>query len=395
VSLADIERLGSIARKADRRIVGLMSGTSLDGLDVAVCTVTGAGLKTKVTLDAFTTIPYSAEFKERVLASFARKTVELCELTVLNAVIGRQHAALIDQALRSFGIERSSIDLIASHGQTIYHAPHSLHGRDGEPNATLQLGDGDHIAYGLGIITVSDFRQKSVAAGGEGAPLAAYGDVLLFADEKEPRCLLNMGGIANLTYLPAGNSIEGRAFSSDIGPGNTLMDAFMRQHFGRPYDADGRVAALGQVIGALLERLLQDPFIALPFPKTTGPEHFSLEWFEAHRAAFSTKPKDAMATLNAFSARTIADGVRHAMPEGAVIASGGGIHNRLLMGNIKAALPGYRFTTTEAFGIDPDAKEAVLFALLANELIGGDPDFFRGRIAGAPAVTMGKISLPG
>ncbi|WP_460501901.1 anhydro-N-acetylmuramic acid kinase, partial [Hymenobacter agri] len=223
---SSLERLYRISNQPSRRVIGLMSGTSLDGLDVALCRLEGHGAGTKLTLEQFQTVPYSEDTKQRIREVFARDTVSLEFLTLLNPWLGRLHARAVLACLEKWQVAPAEVDLIASHGQTIYHAPRHQHQRPNfDLHATLQIGDGDHLAVATGIITLSDFRQKHVAAGGEGAPLAAYGDFLLLSSPDEERLLLNLGGIANFTYLPRAGGDATTAFSTDTGPGNTLLDA--------------------------------------------------------------------------------------------------------------------------------------------------------------------------
>ena len=201
-----------------------MSGTSLDGLDVALCHITGSGLSVAVQVEKFATVPYPEAFREEIRSVFAKQTIDFQQLCLLNPYIGIRHGSMVLDCLQQWQISPDEIDLIASHGQTVYHAPKKQHGLAQYPNATLQIGDGDHVAVTTGIITISDFRQKHVAAGGEGAPLAVYGDYLFFSKKGENRILLNMGGIANFTYLP-GSQEANEVFTTDTGPGNTLLDA--------------------------------------------------------------------------------------------------------------------------------------------------------------------------
>lgn len=391
-----IGRLAALAEEPQRTILGLMSGTSLDGLDLALCRLEGSGCDTRFSLERFHTIPYTEAYRRRVLDVFAQDRIDTLDLVLLNAIIGRTHARMILDTLDGWEVDPSSVDLVASHGQTVFHAPRSLHGRGDAPNATLQLGDGDHIAQLTGIITASDFRQKHIAAGGEGAPLAAYGDVLLMTDARAPRILLNVGGIANFTYLPPRGAQE-KAFSTDIGPGNTMMDAYMRAyHPPATYDRDAELARQGTAHPGLLAALLDDPFLKAPFPKTTGPEHFSLERFETLRQQVDRDigHADAMATLNRFSAEAVAEAVGRLPGQPDIFLSGGGARNPLLREQIMSRLPGHRIDDTRALGIDPDAKEAILFAVLANELVAGEPGVFERILDNAPSVSMGKISLP-
>jgi anhydro-N-acetylmuramic acid kinase len=394
----NIQHLYEIANKPTRKVIGLMSGTSLDGLDIALCTITGAGNTTKVSLDEFITVPYTPNLKEKLLTVFSQKTVSLEQLCVLNPWLALQHANMVNEALKQWGMQSTEIDLIASHGQTIYHAPKSLHPEDVFGPATLQIGDGDHIAVATGIITVSDFRQKHIAAGGEGAPLSLYGDYLLCAHETENRLLLNIGGIANFTLLNAGGSLS-QVFSSDTGPGNTLMDAYTRKYFeGLAYDKDGIIAKSGKINEPLLQSLKSDSFFKVAFPKTIGPELFNLDYIIQAQMALGTmlSHEDVLATLNMFTAQTISESISKVVGDQSVYTmyiSGGGMHNHLLMEHLKQLLPSITIKSSMEIGILPDAKEAILFALLGNEAVAGTP-LLAGGNATKVATTMGKISFP-
>ena len=395
---AQLSRLFAIAAKPARRILGLMSGTSLDGLDMALCSIEGSGLSTRVTLEHFATAPFGEEVKEKIRQVFAKKNIDFQHLTLLNAWLGRYHAELVCRQLTAWGLSPADVDLIASHGQTVFHAPRILHALPDYPNATLQIGDGDHLAVHTGIITLSDFRQKHVAAGGEGAPLAVYGDYFIFTDAHENRILLNLGGIANFTYLPASGRAE-EVFVTDTGPGNTLLDAFAQEFTGSAYDLDGRLSLAGSISRPLLQALKEDAFFEAPFPRTTGPELFNKDYVRLAQQRSGTaalSAPDLMATLSRFSAETVAEAVLKVCKPGQVYhlyLSGGGMHNPSLVQNLQACLPDYVMKTTDLLGIAGDAKEAVLFAVLANETIAGGDTFFGNR-PGVPSVSMGKISLP-
>jgi anhydro-N-acetylmuramic acid kinase len=394
-----IQQLYAIAAKPSRKVIGLMSGTSLDGLDVALCELSGDGLNTGIKLLQFTTVDYDSSYKQRVKAVFSKREVDLQAVTLLNPWIGLEHGRMINQCLAQWQLSAADVDIIASHGQTIFHCPKRQHNLPDYGNATLQIGDGDHLAMASGIITLSDFRQKHIAAGGEGAPLAVYGDYLLFSSSAENRIMLNIGGIANFTWLPQTLDAEA-VFSSDIGPGNTMMDAFIQQHYpGKYFDENSALAKAGKVSKPLLDALKQDGFFALGFPKTTGPEVFNLAYLASAQQVSGTAQlshADIMATLNCFSADMIISAIKHTtakLDKFVIYASGGGIHNPLLMSQIQAALPGVSIKTTADLGINPDAKEAVLFAVLANEcLVGGKQKFSNAR-EGIPGVTMGKVSF--
>lgn len=394
--LKQIEKLKHVASKNERIIIGLMSGTSLDGLDIALCKVAGSGHQTHLELLHFITQNYSEEYRSRIRAVFSRKIVDLQQLCALNAWIGQLHAQLINDALKRWNITATEVDIIASHGQTVYHAPQSLTNDMSWPNSTLQIGDGDHIAVQTGIITISDFRQKHVAAGGEGAPLAAYGDTILFSDDTEDRVLLNIGGISNFTFLPNRNSkIE--AFATDIGPGNTLMNQYMFQQYHLEMDTDAKVALSGFVDEKLLAALLKESFLGYCFPKTTGPELFNLDLLSRVQKETKTTHlpvENVMATLCHFTAESIIEAINRLHHHGhlSVYISGGGIHNPLLLELIKKGLPDIKVSLFNELGLNGDAKEACLFALLANEsLSASDTDY---RLQNSPNICMGKISLP-
>ena len=374
----------------------------MDGLDVALCEISGAGESTEVTLLNFDTVDYSEEIKAEIRKVFAKQTIDFQHLALLNEWIGVLHANMILDCLKRWNVAVDEVDLVASHGQTVMHAPKILHNQEKFPNATLQIGDGDHIAVKTGIITLSDFRQKHLATGGEGAPLAVYGDYFIFGKKGENRIMLNMGGIANFTYLPATMNPE-EVFVTDTGTGNTLLDAFTRQYFPeKAYDKNAEIARQGAVNQFLLDELKSDSFFKTAFPKTTGPELFSIDYVKKAQAKSNTEQisvNDLLATLTRFSAETIAEAVNFtvnntniSIQNFNVYMSGGGMHNPLLVSWLKELLP-CNFLKTNDLGISGDAKEAVLFAILANETVsGGESDF--GSRRGIPSVSMGKISFP-
>jgi anhydro-N-acetylmuramic acid kinase len=391
----NLQKLFTIAQKEEKLGIGLMSGTSLDGLDIALCKFTGNGAGTDFELLQSTTLPYDDRFKLEVQQVFAKRHADLEKVCLLNVYIGSFHAGLILQALAKWHIEPSEVDFIASHGQTIYHAPKHQHKQPGYGNATLQIGDGDHIAVKTGILTISDFRQKHIAAGGEGAPLALYGDVLLGSKAGEERILLNIGGIANLTYLPADGDTS-KILCTDIGPGNTLIDAACRAYFDMPYDEDSAIAKAGKVNETLLEDLLHHPFFNETLPKTTGPELFNLEFVanaQQTSRSFNINKTDLVTTLSAFTGRTISNFIKthFNIPGLKIFVSGGGARNPYVLKYLKNALPDAEIANTRQLGIDPDAKEAILFALLGNEALCGEPI----KIGDNAAVLMGKFSFAG
>lgn len=398
----NINALYKIAQKETRKIIGLMSGTSLDGLDVALCAISGTGENTAVKILEFETINYTEDVKNEIRKVFAKQTIDFQHFALLNEWIGILHAEMVNDCLTKWNIPAQEVDLIASHGQTVLHAPKFLHQQEKFPNATLQIGDGDHIAVKTGIITLSDFRQKHVAAGGEGAPLAVYGDYLLFSKKDENRIMLNMGGIANFTYLPASLNAD-EVFVTDTGTANTLIDIYTKHYFPeKSYDKDAEIAQSGIVNQDLLTELKNDTFFQKSFPKTIGQELFNFEFVQkalskANLTAISAQ--DLLATLTRLSAETIAEAIVFVVKNTGtpiedfkIYMSGGGTNNPLLVKWLKELLPS-SFFKSDDLGILSDAKEAVLFAVLANETVaGGDYNF--GSKKGIPSVTMGKISFP-
>lgn len=398
----NIQNLFTIAQKTERNIIGLMSGTSLDGLDVAYCKIAGSGSNTKATVVHFTTVPYDEATKAEIRKVFAKKTIDFQHLALLNEWIGILHGKMVLECLEQWQLTSHDVDLIASHGQTVMHAPKSLHQQDKFPNATLQIGDGDHLAVTTQCITISDFRQKHLAAGGEGAPLAVYGDYFLFHSRTENRILLNIGGIANFTLLPKSEPFTS-VFVTDTGTGNTLMDAYTRLHFPEiSYDKNAAIASKGTINERLLQTLKSDTFFSVAFPKSTGPELFSRAYLDKALIVSKTlelNVADVLATLTRFSAETIAEAIIEVTEKRldknsstTIYASGGGIHNPLLMTYLKELLP-YSVLPIQLLGIDGDAKEALLFAVLANECVAGTLNNSQHNHT-IPLISMGKTSFP-
>jgi len=384
-----------------RIILGLMSGTSLDGLDMALCHVTGHGPATSIKVEKFKSVAYQADEKARLIALAFREQVSLADLTVANVWLADLHGRLILAALQEWGMDPAEVDCIASHGQTLFHAPSGWTDDQGERHATLQIGDGDHLARATGILTLSDFRQKEIAAGGQGAPLAPYAEALIYSGEN-PRLLLNLGGIANFTWLPAKGSVGNEIHFGDTGPANTLMDRTVREYFPRQskgYDPGGELAAQGEVHPGLLAAFKSHPYFSLPCPKSTGPETFGENFLKEGLAKAGIKqitgdhtPSagtmlngfDLLATLCRLTADSVVETLGRELPqitdmsqgEWEVVVSGGGSENITLMRQLREALPQGKWPPLEMvsdpLGITPESKEAVLFAVLANESLWGE-----------------------
>src|SRR5690625_2520123 len=342
--------------------VGLMSGTSADGVDAALVDFTAPA---QPRLLAARTSPWPHDLRERLVAlGQDDKALTLDEIGELDVRIASGFAAAVGALLSGAGVDAPQVAAIGSHGQTLRHRPLGRAG-DGRDSFTLQLGDPSLLAERSGIAVVADFRRRDVAAGGHGAPLLPALHAALLAHPGQDRAVLNLGGIANLTLLPAGVDAGSPVRGFDTGPANGLMDAWCQRHTGQRFDRGGAFAAAGKVDQALLQRLLAEPFFAQPPPRSTGRDQFNLAWVEA-RLAGSEAPADVQATLLALTVRTVADALRATQPQTTrLIACGGGVHNPVLMEGLAAALPGCALETTAAHGLDPDCVEAMGFAWLA------------------------------
>lgn len=340
--------------------MGLISGTSADGIDAALVSFGS----TPILLCARTT-PYSEALREDVLRySQANAKVSLDDIGRLDTRLGHAFAVAAEALIVESGVDRSAIRAIGSHGQTLRHRP------EGDAPFTWQLGDANVIAERTRLTTVADFRRRDVAAGGQGAPLVPAFHAAVFAAASEARAVLNLGGIANLTLLPRTGPVRG----FDTGPANGLMDAWCLRHLGHPYDDQGRFAATGQVDAPLLAALLIEPWFALPPPKSTGRDQFHLDWLEAALARRDLAPADIQATLGALTVRTVVDALQREQSEtGRLLVCGGGVRNAWLMRQLSAALPAVTVESSAAHGIDPDFVEAMAFAWLARETLEGRP----------------------
>ena len=345
--------------------LGLMSGTSADGIDAALVRFEGEGRALRCQLVHGRTFAWDEATRTRLVAlGQGADTVSLDALGALDATVALAFADAALALLQDAGVPRGRVRAIGSHGQTIRHRPQA------DPPFTWQLGDGNVIAERSGIDTVADFRRRDVAAGGQGAPLMPAFHAALLGSPQEDRAVLNLGGIANFTLLPVGGEVRG----FDTGPANALMDAWCERHTGRAYDADGAFAASGQVDAALLARLLADPWFALPPPKSTGREHFHLDWLQARMGETVLPPADVQATLLDLSARTVADALQMTQPDTRrVLVCGGGVRNAVLMARLAAYLPQAIVESTAMHGLEPDYVEAMGFAWLARETLAGRP----------------------
>lgn len=340
--------------------LGLISGTSVDGIDAALVRFSPAP-----ELVAAHTYPLDDALAEQVLRlSQARSVVLLDDVGRLDSALGEALAAAASHLLSECGVTAVEVTAIGSHGQTLRHQP------EGAFPFTMQLGDASIIAERCGITTVADFRRRDVAAGGHGAPLVPAFHAATLSDPRENRAILNIGGIANLTLLPAGGIVRG----FDTGPGNGLMDAWILRHHDQRFDHGGGLAAQGRADDGLLQSLLSEPWLSLPPPKSTGRDQFHIEWLDARLAGRTLSTADVQASLSVFTARTIADALRSSQPDCIrLLVCGGGVHNPVLLRNLAQQLPGVSVESTAAHGLDPDFVEAMAFAWLARETLCGRP----------------------
>lgn len=344
--------------------LGLISGTSVDGIDAALVRFQGASAQARPELIAGHTYGWTPDLRQQLVALGQHAhTLSLDDVGALDTRIGQAFAEAASSLMDAAGIARKCVLAIGSHGQTLRHHPH------GNAPFTLQLGDANIIAEHCGVQVVADFRRRDVAAGGHGAPLVPAFHAAILHTPSEDRAILNLGGIANVTLLPAQGAVRG----FDTGPANGLMDAWCLHHTGQPYDAGGAFAAQGHVDAELLARLLAEPWFAMPPPKSTGRDQFHLGWVQAALRG-AEAPADVQATLLALTARSVADALQHSQPSTQrVIVCGGGVHNPQLLQALREVLPNSIIESSAAHGLDPDFVEAMAFAWLAREHLAGRP----------------------
>jgi anhydro-N-acetylmuramic acid kinase len=353
------------------RVAGLISGTSVDGIDVAI-----VDIDEEIRLVAHDTIPYPAEVRSAIV-SVSNADTHTANIARLNFIVGELFAEALTATCAAHGVE--SVELIGSHGQTIFHEGDAVEYAGRTVASTLQIGEGAVIAERTGILTISDFRVADMAAGGKGAPLAPFLDYRLFRSDTVGHVALNIGGIANITVIPAGAAPD-QVIAFDTGPGNMIMDALAP-----PFDRDGEIARSGRVNEALLEQLLADPFYRRPPPKTAGREQYGAEFIQRTGIDITTAAE--------LTAWTIALAISQFSGIDEVIVSGGGAHNGYLMERLRALLE-QRVVTSAEYGVDVDAKEAVLFAVLAYESYQGQPCNIPSATGARRAVALGKLSRP-
>ncbi|HPG39212.1 MAG TPA: anhydro-N-acetylmuramic acid kinase [bacterium] len=388
----------SLCEKPAKLVVGLMSGTSADGIDAALVKIRDCGTETRLELLAFNCFPYTPQQKEMILKFAVADMVSLDEFARFNVFLGHLFADAALMLIRKSGFQLSEIDLIGSHGQTIRHLPKPEHFLDCLVSATLQIGEPAVIAQRTGVITVADFRPADIAAGGEGAPLVPLFDYLLFHSENSNRVLLNIGGIANVTILPK-NCTPEQVIAFDSGPGNMIVDNLCKTFFARDYDQHGDLAASGKVNYTLVNQLLQDEYLLSPPPKSTGRERYGIAYFQKIielARVDNLSPLDLLATMTFFTVKTISTALQtfYPQPVDEIIVSGGGVNNFMILRHLQDLLPATRLSTSDQHGVPADAKEAVCFAVLANETIHQRPGNMPSATGATRPVVLGKVCLP-
>ena len=387
------QQIQKIARKSKMRVIGLMSGTSADGVDAAIVDIS----RGKVRLLAFETFPYRATLRRDILSLCRPESARLEDICHYNFVLGEVFADAVIKLCSESGIALNSIDLIGSHGQTIYHNPRGR--RDGRTviRSTLQIGEPSIIAQRTGITTVADFRPRDMAAGGEGAPLVPYADYVLYAHKRLTRAVQNIGGIANVTFLPGGGT-QDDLIAFDTGPGNMVIDGVVRLISGgkQRYDRGGKFAARGTVDKRFLSEMLRHPFLRRRPPKSTGREEFGADFTERVYRMGTRKglaDADIVATVTSLTAQCIARAYRQFLPAvpDEMILCGGGANNPTLVEMLHDGLPEVKMLSTDDFGISVDAKEAVSFAILAWATIKGLTNNVPGATGAEQSVILGKI----
>lgn len=374
--------------------VGLISGTSLDGIDVAICRIDGHAQEASVELLAFDIVAYPEPVRAELLALYEDQQNAVARLCALNVVVGQCFADAARAQLAQAGIDPGEVEVIGSHGQTVWHQPEADAQNPLIVPSTLQIGEASVISAVVGAPVMADFRVADMAVGGQGAPLATYLDWALFSDPGMSRCVQNIGGIGNVTWVPAGGAVDD-VIAFDTGPGNMLIDALVARltDGAQTFDIDGAIGLQGTGDGELLARLLADPYLDQAPPKTTGREYYGSAMVEDMLSDREVSA-DVIATATAFTAHSIADAYRRWLPElpDEVYVNGGGARNPLLMRMLADALDGIPVRATDELGINADAKEAVAFALMAHDSLAGLPTNIPGATGAGRAVSLGKLT---
>ncbi|MCF6137734.1 anhydro-N-acetylmuramic acid kinase [Pseudalkalibacillus berkeleyi] len=388
-----LKKLTAIVESNRKLAVGLMSGTSLDGVDAALVEIKGFGPGTEVKLLAFDTTPYSVEEREQLIELCDPKKSTVEKICKMNVVLGDLFGEAALNVIKKTGYLPKDIQFISSHGQTIYHWP--------EERSTLQIGELANIAAKTGILTVGDFRPNDMAYDGQGAPLVPFVDRLLFSHETKNRILLNIGGISNLSVVPAISEINREVSAFDIGPGNVLIDGAVRRLTGKTFDENGDLAKKGTIHDKLLESLIEeDQFLQIKPPKSTGRELYTedrLGQILMKAKTLNLSMEDTIATITAYTVEMIVQSLslyihkEHTIDQ--LIVSGGGAYNEAIMDGLRNSLP-YKVSKMDDISFNGDAKEAIAFTILGNQFLHGETNNLPSATGASQSVIMGKLALP-
>lgn len=373
--------------------IGLMSGTSLDGVDAVLVDIEGTGLDTKVEVVAFNTYEIPSEIKEEIKKACLVSESSSALICSLNFKLGYLFSNAVKNICKEANINTEDIEFVATHGQTIYHIPKSI---DNYIPSTLQIGEPAVIALENNVKVISNFRTMDIAAGGEGAPLVPYSEFILYGGRGEDIALQNIGGIGNVTVIPGEKDMR-KVYAFDTGPGNMMIDEACQRLFGVKYDKGGEIASRGKINKAMLDKLMSHPYISAVPPKSTGREDFGEDYVISLLDEYSELAKeDIIATLTAFTAESIVDSYKkHVIPKvnlKKVIIGGGGAHNKTLLNFIQKGLDGIQVLTQEDVGYSSDAKEAIAFAILGNETLHGNPSNMPSATGAKEHVILGNIT---
>lgn len=370
--------------------VGLMSGTSLDGVDAALVEITGVNETTQLELLKFNSYSFTEDVKARIKAALSVETSNVEIICSLNFELGQLFGEAVVKICQEAGISSEELGFVASHGQTIYHLP-----RPEKTNlrpSTLQIGESAIISEIAKTSVVSDFRYRDMAVGGQGAPIVPYSEYILYRSTESTRILQNIGGIGNATVIPRNGQLD-QLTAFDTGPGNMIIDELCRRFYGQEYDRDGAHGANGQVDQEVLQSLLKHPYFTKAFPKTTGREDFGTEYVTKILDDYQLAPDDWIATATALTAETIAQAVRQfADGQTELIVGGGGSYNPTLVKMIKVALPNIKVMIQEDLGYSSDAKEAIAMTILGNQTIQRQPSNVPSATGASKPVILGKVT---
>ena len=376
-----------------------MSGTSLDGVDAVLVRLDGSGTDLKMDVRAFIHMPYPQALRALLLENSEAEASSVRALSQLNVRLAHLYADAVQRVIAKAGLALEDVDVIGSHGQTVHHIPEAADCAGEAVTSTLQIGDPAVLANRLGVPVVGDFRVADMALGGQGAPLVPYLDFVYFASNTETRGLLNLGGIANLTVLPRGAAPED-VYAFDTGPSNMVIDALTQRFFDAPYDRGGALALQGHVQDDLLKELLEDPYYAQPPPKSTGRERYGAAFVDqlVARADVQATPEDLIATAATLTTESIYRSYQRLVephhPLDVVIAAGGGTHNEWIMQRLAERFAPVPVRSIQDYGLDPDAKEALCFAVLAHEFLNGVPTNLPSVTGAQRATLLGKLCVP-